>query len=360
VIGLSLAWELAGRGLSVRIVERGEVGREASWAGAGILPPGVERDDDPPYDRLFGLSRRLHATWAERLRQDTGIDNGYRPCGGIYLARDGRSARALHTDADCWRRRGVEAHELDAAALADIEPALQPLADSGQVQAAYLLPGEGQLRNPRHLKALTAACLGRGVRLDQHLAVDDVVRAGDRIECVRTSSGDLTAGSFAFCGGAWTAALLSRLGVHLALRPVRGQIVLLRGDRPPLDRVVNEGPRYLVPRPDGRVLIGSTEEEAGFDRRTTSAGIAGLLDFGLQLVPALRDLSIERTWAGLRPATADGLPYLGRIPGVENGYAAAGHFRAGLTLSPGTATVLAQLIAEGEAALDLAAFRLDR
>ena len=121
-----------------------------------------------------------------------------------------------------------------------------------------------------------------------------------------------------------------------------------------------QGKRYLVPRPDGRVLAGATEEDVGFDKRTTAAAIRDLLDFAISLVPALADVSLERSWAGLRPGSPDGLPFLGRVPGLENLYIAAGHFRAGIQLSPGTAQVMTELLLERTLSIELDAFRLGR
>jgi len=135
---------------------------------------------------------------------------------------------------------------------------------------------------------------------------------------------------------------------------------LLSTVRPILTRIINEGSRYLVPRADGRLLVGSTEEDVGFDRGTTAAGVAGLLDFALSLVGELDSAAIEQTWAGLRPATSDGLPYLGAVPGLENAYVAAGHFRSGLQLSTGTAVVMSQLIRGQQPQIDLSMFRADR
>ena len=141
---------------------------------------------------------------------------------------------------------------------------------------------------------------------------------------------------------------------------MRGQIVLLSTAVRLFDRVVNVGPRYLAPRADGRVLVGSTVEDVGFDKQTTATGVEGLLRFALELIPALGDATIERTWAGLRPYTADGLPYLGRVPGLENASVATGHFRGGLHLSTGTAVVMSQLVRGETPSVDLAPFSLSR
>jgi glycine oxidase len=180
------------------------------------------------------------------------------------------------------------------------------------------------------------------------------------MKAVRTSLGTISADRFCIATGAWSAAIARRLGCKADIRPIRGQIVLLANARPVVNRIINEGPRYLVPRPDGRLLVGSTEEDVGFDRGTTAGAIGELLQFALGLVPELKQARMERSWAGLRPATRDGLPYLGRVPGLENAFMAAGHFRGGLQLSTGTAAVMSQLMQGRQPALELGAFRLDR
>jgi glycine oxidase len=148
--------------------------------------------------------------------------------------------------------------------------------------------------------------------------------------------------------------------MSLPLKPIRGQIVLLECARPPLRRIANLGARYLVPREDGRLLIGSTEEDVGFDKSTTGQGIQELLQFALELVPALREARFQRSWAGLRPATADGMPYLGPMPEWDNLFIAAGHFRSGLTLSAGTAVAMGALIRGQTPPIDLDAFKVNR
>jgi glycine oxidase len=357
VIGLSLAYELASRAVRVRVIDAGQPGREASWAGAGILPP-ADAGNPAAISQLTALSNRLHAVWHEQLLADTGIDNGYRRSGGIYLARDAAGALALGSAAAEWRRDAIEAIELNGpAALAEVEPGLRP---TGSLCAAYFVPGECQIRNPRHVKALVAACLARGVEISSDLAAEDFVVSGSRIDAVRTRDGLLVADRFCITSGAWASALVGRIATPPPIRPVRGQIALVALPAPPLSRVVNEGLRYLVPRDDGRVLVGSTEEDAGFDRHNTPEAIADLQQFGRSLCPALAQGNIERSWAGLRPASADGLPYLGRIAEFENAFLAAGHFRSGLQLSAGTALVMANLLTGEPAPIDLAPFRVDR
>jgi glycine oxidase len=360
VIGLSLAWELAKRRRSVCVLERGEPGREASWAGAGILPPATRLQAVHPLDQLRALSAELHPHWAAALREETGIDTGYRRTGGLYVARRPGEAAALAAMADFWREEGIETEPLSVQQLERLEPALAALARSGQLRATWLLPGEAQLRNPRHLQALLAACKIRGVEILAESEADSFQIENGRVAGVRTRSATFQARTYCLCSGPWTRFLLERLGIPCGIQPIRGQMVLFRTPQPILKRIVNEGPRYLVPRDDGRLLAGSTEEEAGFDRCTTEEGVAGLRRFAVGLIPALAGAEVERTWAGLRPATVDGMPYLGRIPGLANAFVAAGHFRSGIHLSPGTAVEMARLICGEPGEIDLSHFHIGR
>jgi glycine oxidase len=360
IIGLSLAWELARRGRSVRVIERGEPGREASWAGAGMLPPATRRGAIHPWDQLRAISHELHPQWAAALREETGIDNGYRRCGAIYLARRAGEAAALAAMAAYWQEESVQVERLTPEALAKLEPNLAPLARSAGFRTAYLLPDEAQLRNPWHMKALAAACRKRGVEISAGVEAIAFDLAGGRMTGVRTNAETVSARQFCLCSGPWTRMLLEQLGLANGIEPIRGQIVLFRSERPVLTHIVNEGARYLVPREDGRLLAGTTEEEVGFEKQTTPEGIRGLVQFATDLVPALTQADVERTWAGLRPGTVDGLPYLGRIPGLENAFVAAGHFRSGLHLSPATAVEMAKLLCGEPTEVDLSPFHIGR
>jgi glycine oxidase len=358
-IGLSVAYELAQRGEKVGVVERADVGRESSWAGAGIVPPAPTDIDASPSRQLAALSARLHPEWHARLKDETGIDNGYRCCGALYLADDDKSERQLADEVEAWRSAGVRHDAVDPNRLAEVEPNLS----AAGVRRAVHLPDEAQLRNPWHVRALQSACASRGVVTIVRSAVEEfVVRDGSVAE-VRTSNGPLSAGKYCLTAGAWTGELAAKLGLRPAVKPIRGQIVLLNPERPLVRGIVYAGDNfrhYFVARDDGRVLVGSTEEDVGFDKRTTASVGRELLDFAIRLAPALADAQVEQSWAGLRPFSADGMPYLGRAPELKNFYVAAGHYRWGLALSPATAVVMAQLMRGEPTALDLADFRLDR
>jgi len=364
VIGLSIARELAGRGRSVRVLTRDPRQASASWAAAGILPPAPMHPGCTPNEALTAWSDMLHRTWAGELRDETGIDTGLRRCGGLHVAMTEADLALLHADAAAWRAQGAACEPLDAAGVAALEPALAPAVAGGTIRGGFLLPEESQLRPPRHLDALARSCLRRGVVLSPGADVHEILRDGDRITgLAATIDGreeTVRATWYVLAAGAWSERLAAPLGLRLATRPIRGQIALVRLPRPVLGRVVNRGLDYLVPRDDGRLLIGSTLEDAGFDPRTTPDAIATLLAFAGEMLGDLGCGAVEKAWAGLRPGSADGLPTIGRVPAVANAFVAAGHYRAGLHQSTGTAVLVADLIDGRPSRVDAAAFRPDR
>jgi glycine oxidase len=350
VIGLTTAYYLARDGVRVTVVEQGEFGRQASWAGAGIIPPGNPALAQTPYDVLRAHSSGLYPQLSQELLEETGIENGYVVCGGVEFPESGEDQPAEE-----WRGEGIACVTLQRYQLDQLLPGVPR-----HVERAYLIPGMAQVRNPWHLQALQAACERRGVRLVSQCPVRSLDERGSRIASVETDRGHWTAGRYLVTAGAWTQGLLAPLGWLPGIRPIRGQIALLHTDKPALHWILLCGKRYVVPRSDGRILVGSTEEDAGFDTRPTGGAIGGLLTFAAGLLPALADAPLERCWAGLRPGSPDGMPYLGQLPGWDNLYVAAGHFRAGLQLSPATGLALAQLLQGKAAPVPLEAFRADR
>jgi glycine oxidase len=347
VIGLSIAYELAGQGVAVRVLEQSHVGQEASWAGAGILPPGNLERATSPEARLRAHSHSLWPEWTNSLYESSGIDNGYRNCGGLEIQPQA-NAPQFDCDIQAWRDEGLIVERLSKLQLGEVESVVA----SDEVVAAHL-PELCQVRNPRHLKALQAACATRGVDIVEGEPVVDFNRDSERITSVRTPRTTHTAGRFCIASGAWSRQLLMQAGYDTPLEPVRGQIVLLNAQPLPFRHVIQSGPRYLVPRPDGRILIGSTEEHVGFDKRNTAAAVAELIDFAVSLVPSLSEATYERSWAGLRPCTPDGLPYLGQVPETRNLFVATGHFRAGLQLSPATAVLMRQVLLDQPTTISL-------
>ncbi|MCI0703946.1 MAG: FAD-dependent oxidoreductase [Planctomycetia bacterium] len=350
IIGLTSAYFLAKEGLSVEVFDRGDLGKEASWAGAGILPPGNPARSATSADQLRGIGSAQFPSFSEELRELTGIDNGYRLCGGIeFLTPDDAEIPAV------WRAEGIAFERLALPEAKRLEPTLGDMRGE-----PYLLPACAQVRNPWHLRALIAACERIGVKLRPHEPVAGWITANKRVVGVRLVSGEqVTASRLLLAGGAWSELLLEVLGHKPRVHPVRGQIVLVKGRGP--SRILMFGKRYLVPRGDGLILIGSTEEpEAGFEKQTTPEGISELLAFAWEAVPVLVEASREASWAGLRPGSPDGLPFIGSVPNWENVFVAAGHFRAGVQLSIGTAQAITELFTSKPMGVDLNAFRLDR
>src|SRR5262249_14207788 len=199
-----------------------------------------------------------------------------------------------------------------------------------------------------------------GVRLRPNCAALGFARQGERVTTVQTTDGTLVAGKFVLATGAWTEPLLEQVGWRPGIRPGRGAIALLNTGAPLCRKWLLEGKRYLVPRADGRVLVGSTEEDVGFDKRTTAQAVRDLLAFAVWLVPGLGAAPVERCWAGLRPGSPDRLPFLGPVPGVANLFVAAGHFRSGIQWSPATALLLKELLLGQRPTFPPEPYRLDR
>ncbi len=362
VIGLSTAWELSRRQFRVVVVERDQFGRgqsgSSSWAGAGILPPPATVNSDDPLDSLRLLSHRLHQQWSAELRDVTGIDNGYRKCGGIYLARSPGERATLVANEFGWRDQGIEFSRLSPQELQQIAPAI---AAKQTALEAWHLPDECQIRNPDHLRALYTACQKNGVTFLPGSAVEDIEIRNQRVESVMLANAErLVADEYVICAGAWTRQFLDQLSLASGILPVRGQIVLYQLPQQPFACVVNEGHRYLVPREDGYLLAGSVEEEVGYKNETTREAINSIQRWAEAVMPDLSQHAPVKTWAGLRPGSYDAWPYIGRAPSVGNLFLAAGHFRSGLHLSCGTAVCLAELIQVGTSPIDLWPFRVGR
>lgn len=350
VIGLSVAFEMRQRGWQVSLVERGDFGRQSSWAGAGILSPAHAIHSRHPLDRLAGQSSQLHREWANRIQQLTRLDVGFWACGGCYLARTAGEQATLIGLAESWQAEQIECEFVDLKWLSEqLGERFQP---QGQIGAALWTPVEWQVRNPWLIRGLVSAVSQLGGNLVERAGTVQLQFSQGELRGLTTESGwHGSADLYCVTSGAWTFQLLQQLKVHLPTEPIRGQMALFQLDHP-LPWIINEGTRYLVPRPDGHVLVGSTMEEAGFDCRTTEPEIAGLLDFAQSLIPELNRRTMQAEWAGLRPASCDGLPYVGWIPGWSNLIVATGHLRSGLQLAPATARFVADM-SEGQADAEL-------
>ncbi|MGQ9685304.1 MAG: glycine oxidase ThiO [Thiobacillaceae bacterium] len=341
VSGLATAWALASRGLDVCMLERGSVARESTWAGAGVLSLLLPWHYPEAVYALAERGRRLWPDWLARLQDQTGLDAEYL-VSGMLVADAGELAAAR----DWGARHGLR-----------VEAPAPALAHTCALPAGGVwLPEVAQVRNPRLARLLYSAVQAIGVRVLPHTAATRLEVHAGRLTGVETTGGRIACGQVVICAGAWSQGLLGGLALGVDIRPVRGQILLLKGRPGWLPYIVYRAGRYLVPRADGRVLVGSTLEEAGFDKSTTAEVGESLLAFALKTCPGLREAVVERQWAGLRPGSPDNLPTIARHPGVENLYLNAGHFRYGLTMAPAAAELIAALILCDKPALDPAPY----
>ena len=350
LIGMLTARELAGAGASVSLLERGEAGRESSWAGGGILSPLYPWRYADPVTALARWSQARYEALARALAEESGIDPEWTPSGMLVLDTDEREAAFRW--ATYWQ---ASLEDLDAAGVHGCEPVLRAGIDGG-----LWLPRVAQVRNPRVVKALKAALLGQGVSIREHTDVRGFVIREGRVTGVDTDAGRLEAGSVVLAGGAWSGQLLGRPPLKLEVAPVRGQMILFRGPPGLVRRIVLHRERYLIPRRDGRVLAGSTLEHVGFDKSTTDQALAELRAVAVELVPALADCEVEAHWAGLRPGSPAGVPYIGEHPGIRGLFVNTGHFRNGVVLGPASAHLVADLLLGRPPVLDPTPYRLDR
>ena len=356
IIGLSLAIDLNKRGMRVSLVEKGEPGREASWAAGGMLAD-FPLEMPPALAELAAASARMYPEFVRELEDESRLKIDLRGPGTLVFAP------AAELAARCGP---VSATELEAshplpAPLTDLEPELRVPA-----HAPVCLYLNERSVDPRHVTAAAlAAAKHRGIDVSSGNAVEAIEVEAGKVAGVRTSKTRFAADVVVNCAGAWAAQIAvdgrgARLSTWLPTRPVKGQMLCVAMPRRELVRNVVRTPDvYLIPRSDGRMLIGATQEEAGFDKHTVSETIQKLRQAALNAVPALAEARTLEAWAGLRPGTPDNLPILGQTsaPGY---FAAAGHFRDGILLAPVTALVMGQVIAGEKPSLDLTAFRPTR
>ena len=352
IIGMMTAYHLAEAGQTVDLLERGRCGEQASWAGGGIVSPLYPWQQSDAINRLAQASQSMYPMLAARLLATTGVDCEYRQRGLLYRApEDGTAAHA-------WAARfAATLEEVDADFVATHEPHLEPLPGP-----ALWMPALGSVRNPRLCRALrTALQRSKHVAVKENTAVEDIA-ATRRGVAVTAGAARHTADRAIVCSGAWTPGVLADTQMDLPITPVKGQMLLYRTaehpDAPLLHSVVLQNGRYLIPRDDGRILVGSTlEPEAGFDTETTRAAAESLHETAVSMLPALAGCEIEQHWAGLRPGSPEGLPLIGAVPGTDGLYVNAGHYRNGIVLAPAATRLLVDDILGREPIVDPAPYR---
>jgi len=347
IIGLSLAIELNKQGLRVLVVEKGEAGREASWAAGGMLCD-FPAETPPGLLELATASARMYPEFVHELEDESGLKIDLRSVGTLVLSR---VRTGLRTVSAGQSPATTQPYALPQP-LAELEPALQILNNSEPHFTALYI--KERCVDPRRLTAAAfAAARHRGIDFSSGDHVLAVEVADGKASGVRTNKTRFATGMVVNCAGAWA----GQIGPHpFPTRPVKGQMLCVAMPQKEMVRHVVRTPDvYLIPRSDGRMLIGTTVEEAGFDKRTVPEMILKLRHAAVDLVPRLGDARIVEAWAGLRPGTPDGLPIMGATP-TPGYFVATGHFRDGILLAPVTARVVSQLITGQAPDFDLSAF----
>ena len=338
-IGCSIAYHAAALGASVALLEADELGKGASGALAGMLSGQGEAEKPGSLQDLLVRGRDYHAEFGPRLHESTGLDPGYVWDGALRTATDEGSAQKLREEHSWHEEAGLPSNLLSGEEARELEPAL-----SREIVAGLHLPGDGNV-NPRPLtRALALGATALGARILEYTRVTGFSTSGDRVTGVRTPRGDFSAGTVVLAGGAVSGLLSGQLGLKLPVFPMKGQLIVVEVRQPPVTaNIWDSGNFYVVPKRDGRVIIGATEEPMLFDRRPTLGGLQELSNSALALVPTLAEAEFVATWGGLRPATPSGYPLLGPVESIEGLLLATGHHRNGVLLSALTGDIISRM-----------------
>ncbi|MEJ2309718.1 MAG: glycine oxidase ThiO [Gammaproteobacteria bacterium] len=350
ISGMMTAWMLREKAVEIVLFDRQQPGQESSWAGGGILSPLYPWRYADSVTRLASASQAVYADIVKEIQEESGIDSEYMPSGMlVFSPGEEEIARG-------WAERwSIRLETVDTEEVAELEPAL-----AAPEESAIWFPGAAQVRNPKLMKALYA---GLSKRPNVRFMVDEEV-----MQIEPGSSGEIrletkkTTESFdkvVLCAGAWSPMLVEHFGIKPDIRPLRGQMLLFHTEPDSVRRIALHENHYAIPRKDGRVLFGSTIEDVGYVKETTREARHQLFALALQLYPSLSEAPVEHHWAGLRPASPEGIPYIAACPSIENLYINAGHFRNGVVLAPASAQLVADLVTGEQPAIDPAPYGLD-
>lgn len=356
VIGCLTACHLKQLGCDVTVVERGETGRESSWAGAGILCPIHPWLYPDAFTHLIDASLAMYPKFQVDIEAKTGISIEWRKSGLLIPFFDDDKIDHWQAAIDWSKRFGWKVEALTTAQSLEREPTLSP-----NVTKSLLWPEVGQLRNPRLMAAVRVWMAQLGVETIEHAEVTGLLREGNQAAGVICADGrEIRADQVLLAGGSWSGELASQMGFELPVKPVKGQIVLLKGEPGVMHSIVKHDDAYFVPRDDGRILVGASMEFVGFEAGTTDAVINRLMSSMARIAPGLKSLEVEQKWMGFRPGSPDGMPYLGPVEAIPGLWVASGHYRNGVALAPITAAMMSQWMAGNSPDIDVSTFAVDR
>ncbi len=338
IMGLLTARELAQSGMKVCVLDQSAVGRESSWAGGGILSPLYPWRYAEAVQYLAKWGQQHYPVLVDELLHDTGIDPERQLSGLLVL-----DTAELLAAQEWAAHYPLQLELLDKSQIHSLAPELGVLPEQ-----AMWFPELAQVRNPCLLKALYKDLLQRGVEIREQTQVESLLIYKGKIKGVQTPGGKIEAPRVVACSGAWTRKLLQGVDFEVEVDPVKGQMLMYKAQPGLLSQIILSEDRYVIPRKDGRILIGSTLEHTGFDKSTSQAANEDLRQVATRFIPALANYKVERHWAGLRPGTADGIPYIYSDKTVSGLYVNSGHFRNGVVLGPASAKLMADIILERE------------
>jgi len=345
LIGGAMALELAGAGLRVAVFDQGEPGREASWAGAGILSPAPESRAMLSMVPLAKASMALYPEFVARVEEISGESVGFRPKGTLQALFGAKAREELSTLIALQHGLGLRAEPIRAEDARALEPAL-----SEDVEAAALRPDEASLDNRALTQAVFTAARKGGAEIFANCSVNGIRREGGRCTGIKLRDENISAKWTIIAAGCFSASIAG-VEAFAPVRPAKGQMLALRADDVKIERVLWSEDVYLVPRNDGRILAGATVEYVGFEKRVTAGAVQKILSAAIELAPGLANAHIEETWAGLRPDSPDHLPILGPA-NLDGLLIATGHFRSGILLTPITAKLTREWITEQRVSVD--------
>jgi glycine oxidase len=356
IIGCSVAWRLSADGVATTVLERGRVGQEASWAAAGMIAPQAEAEGPGPFFDFCMKARDAFDGIVDRLVRDGGVDPEYDRAGILYVALDADERAQLERRARWQRSVGAPLEELSGAEARRVEPMLSP-----EAVYAIHMPTNRRTDNRKLTQAYAAAARKAGAEFIEGARVEALALRGERAIGVLMDGGSIREADVVVnAAGAWAGEIRGLEADRVKLYPVRGQILCFEVAPGTICPALFSLRGYVVPRRDGRLLAGSTMEEAGYDKSVTLAGLDKIARGAAAIVPALGAATFREAWAGLRPATRDLLPVLGFSPSVSNVLWAAGHFRSGILLSAITGEIIADLVKGRRPAVELGAFSAAR
>lgn len=347
LMGMLSARELCLSGLQVTLLERGQTGQEASWAGGGILSPLYPWRYPDGVSALAAWSQARYEGLCQDLWRESGVDPEWTLSGLLMLGV------AEELEARRWAERWKAVLEVfKGSDPRQWEGAL----GEGAGIAGLWMPEVAQVRPPRMVRALRQSLEKLGVEVLEGVKATGLLVRNQTITGVATQGASVAAERVVVAGGAWSGQILTESGIHLPVEPVQGQMILFRGQPGLLSKMIMGRGYYLIPRRDGHILAGSTLEYTGFDKSTTAEASKELREAAYTLVPALKSLPVVHQWAGLRPSSPKGIPYIGEHPAIKGLYVNAGHFRNGVVTAPASACLLRDILLERTSSLDPAPY----